>query len=398
MDNINSVLEQKMCCGCGACYSACPTKCIDFIEGKYVNYPTIDEERCIECGICKSICPGQMNINRLIDCKKVNLHNNISSIKVSYSNNDKIRVNSASGGIISELIVHLLETKQVDCGVVVTQSKNNPLLNEVSIIKDSRDIHLSQGSRYSPASNCAILREIINNNEYKKVIFIGKPCDIEALSAYENINKKLKEKIYIKLSIMCHHSPTRKGLVDLLTAKNINPKNVNKINFRGDGWPGSFKVVTNSNEVIKMDYYEAWGDYLSQDENVKCMYCENPFPLEADLIVGDPWGDEYKEDKKGQSLVLIRNKLVEGIMSELEEKQKIVSTIVSYEDVQRYQKNLLKRYNEFNLNRVLFKRVHGYKINFKDIKNIYKENPKNLLRYIKRISEYNKIFNEWKYE
>lgn len=398
MNNINSVLEQKMCCGCGACYSACPTKCISFVEGKYVNYPVVNEETCIDCGICKNICPGQMNINRLINGEKVNLYNNISSIKVSYSKNDNIRVNSASGGIISELIVHLLENNQVDCGVVVTQSNNNPLFNEVRIIRESKDIHLSQGSRYSPASNCTILREIINNDEYRRVIFIGKPCDIEALAAYESINRKLREKIFIKLSIMCHHSPTRKGLINLLTAKNISIESIDKINFRGDGWPGTFKVVTKNKKVLKMDYYEAWGNYLSQDENIKCMYCENPFPLEADLVVGDPWGEEYKEDKKGKSLVLIRNNTVEDIMSELEENKKIVSTNVTYKDVQRYQKNLLKRHSEFNLNRLLFKRVHGYKINFNDIKCVYKENPKNLIRYIKRVNSYNKIFDKWKYE
>lgn len=398
MNNINSVLEEKMCCGCGACPSVCPTKCIDFIEGRYVNYPQIDESKCIDCGLCKKICPGQSNITRLVNKEKIDLEKEITSIKVGYSGDDDIRFNSASGGAITQIIIELLDNEQVDCAVVVTQSNNNPLLNEIKIINNSSDVILAQGSRYSPASNCIVLRDIINNDEYKKVVFVGKPCDIEAVSAYEKINVKLKEKIFMKISIMCHHAPTRKGLLDILKKIEVKQDEVNEIKFRGGGWPGKFSVTTNDGKVVKIPYFEAWGNYLSQDDHVKCMYCENPFPMEADIVVGDPWGEEYKSDPKGQSLIIIRNKNADNLIKKLEEDSKFISNDVSYKDVERYQKNLLKRYSEFNLTSMLFKRVHGYKITVNDVKSVVKDNPKDLLRYFKRIKSYKNIHKLWKYE
>lgn len=52
------ITDKTKCCGCTACYSVCPKKCItmkpDF-EG--FLYPEIDIDFCINCGVCESVCP-----------------------------------------------------------------------------------------------------------------------------------------------------------------------------------------------------------------------------------------------------------------------------------------------------------------------------------------------------
>ena len=398
MNNITKIINEKMCCGCGACVSICPTNCIQFTEGRYVNYPTVHKEKCIDCGLCLKTCPGEINIKRLVSGKKVDLKSKIQDIKVSYSKDEELRNRSASGGIITQLIKGMFEDEKIDAAVTVTQNDKHILLNKVEIITSIEELEKTQGSRYSPASNCIVLKELIRNDKYKKVAFIGKPCDIEALNAFANLNKKLMNKIVLKISIMCHHTPTRKGLINLLDNKKIDINNINKISFRGNGWPGNFKVENNNGEVYSTTYFDAWNNYLSQDHNERCNYCDNPFPLEADIVVGDPWGDEFKDDKHGQSLILIRSKFAAAIINELEQKNKIVSSSVSYVDVERYQKNLLYRYNEFNLMSLLYKKVHAYEIKYNDYINVIRENPKNILRYYKRLPKYKKQFKDWQYK
>ncbi|ETJ19331.1 Coenzyme F420 hydrogenase/dehydrogenase beta subunit protein [human gut metagenome] len=398
MNNITKIIKEKMCCGCGACFSICPTNCIKFIDGKYVNYPKIYEEKCINCGLCLKLCPGEINLKRLIEGKKVDLKSNIKEIKVAYSTDEELRNKSASGGIITQLIKNMFDDKKIDVAVTVAQNEKNVLLNKVEIITNIEELEKTQGSRYSPSSNCIVLKELIKNDKYKKIAFIGKPCDIEALSAFESLNKKLMNKIVLKISIMCHHTPTRKGLINLLESNKIDINNINKISFRGDGWPGKFKVEDNKGEVYSTTYFDAWNNYLSQDHNERCNYCDNPFPLEADIVVGDPWGDEFKNDKHGQSLILIRSKAAHSIINELESKDKIASSLASYQDVERYQKNLLFRYNEFNLMALLYKKVHRYEIKYRDYINVIKENPKNILRYYKRLPKYKKQFKDWQYK
>lgn len=399
MNNVSMIVEDNMCCGCGACSSICPKKgCIEFIEGKYVNFPKVNNDKCIECGLCMKVCPGNMNIKRLVNYEKVDISSNIKEIKVSYSTDDDIRKYSASGGIVTQIIKSMFESENIDAAVIVSQSVNDVLKNTVQIIEDVNKLKVSQGSRYSPASNCTSLREIINNDKYKKIAFVGKPCDIEAVAAFEKLNKKLLEKIRVKICIMCHHSPTRKGVMNILKDEKIDVKEIKSIKFRGNGWPGEFQIIKRDGQTVSKSYFDAWNNYLSKDENSKCIYCENPFPLEADFIVGDPWGEEYRSDIKGRSLVIIRSENGISIMKNMEDKKQVISAEASYFDVERYQKNLLKRHNEFELNALLYRKVRGYKINRLEYIKLVKRDYKNILRYVRRLGTHKEFYKEWKYE
>jgi NAD-dependent dihydropyrimidine dehydrogenase PreA subunit len=49
---------KERCCGCGACYNACPTNAIFMKKDREgFLYPVIDQKKCIDCGVCISVCP-----------------------------------------------------------------------------------------------------------------------------------------------------------------------------------------------------------------------------------------------------------------------------------------------------------------------------------------------------
>ncbi len=56
--------KKENCCGCSACYVACPTNSIIMKpdeEGFF--YPTIIEEKCIRCYKCVSVCSFKKDQN-----------------------------------------------------------------------------------------------------------------------------------------------------------------------------------------------------------------------------------------------------------------------------------------------------------------------------------------------
>lgn len=52
--------DKSQCCGCWACYNACPKHCIEMIEDEEgFRYPHVDKDKCIDCGLCEKVCPLQ---------------------------------------------------------------------------------------------------------------------------------------------------------------------------------------------------------------------------------------------------------------------------------------------------------------------------------------------------
>lgn len=52
------IKEKKNCCGCEACYNACPVQCISMERDEEgFKYPCVDTTKCIGCNKCEKVCP-----------------------------------------------------------------------------------------------------------------------------------------------------------------------------------------------------------------------------------------------------------------------------------------------------------------------------------------------------
>lgn len=50
--------EKEECCGCSACYAACPKNAIRMIvDEDGFEYPQVDADKCISCHLCLKVCP-----------------------------------------------------------------------------------------------------------------------------------------------------------------------------------------------------------------------------------------------------------------------------------------------------------------------------------------------------
>lgn len=50
--------RKEECCGCTACYAACPQSAISMTEdAEGFLYPKIEEQKCVRCHICLKVCP-----------------------------------------------------------------------------------------------------------------------------------------------------------------------------------------------------------------------------------------------------------------------------------------------------------------------------------------------------
>jgi len=299
--NIEWVNEFDLCHGCGACSAVCPCNAITMVNSGKNNFPSINEN-CTNCSLCNNVCSGQ---NITIDIDNSPFFKIIESNEGTYlahSNNINVRETGASGGFITQYLLDLLETGKINGAVVATS--DGTLKGTKAIIAESKDeIIKSASSKYYPISNCEVLKFI---NPNKKYAFVGKGCDIASLNMIQKNIKKFEKCIYIKIGIMCAHTPYANASADMLRKYGFNLPNEAMIVYRDKGWPGQ-TLMKNKTKSVSLDYIESWCKNLAKPEYTpyRCHFCIDSFAEGADIVVGDPWIFNLGLENKSEGLSLV---------------------------------------------------------------------------------------------
>ena len=376
MNTVNSIIKNDLCSGCGACEIVCPKKCISIVEGDR-NIANINMEACIHCGLCKKVCPSESNKNILLKNEDIDFEGVYKKCFIGESTDNELRFNSSSGGVVRSIVKYMLEKKIVDGAIMVKGSEINALRNKSVLIENVEELNTGINSRYSPASACLGIKNILLDKE-KKYVFIGKPCEVKALREICKINKRISNSIYLAISIMCFQTPSLKGTLDILKKHGEREEDVVNIKYRGNGWPGYFICETKNTE-IKMTYLDAWNNYICKNGNIGCKTCVNPFAKEADIVVGDPWNDDYKEETIGKTACIVRSDRANKIITDMEENNDIRIKVVDMEYIKSCQKQLLKKINEITFIRYALAIVLKEKF---IIRKVVKEYKLNLSKYL----------------
>ena len=137
-------------------------------------------------------------------------------------------------------------------------------------------------------------------------MFIGKPCDTDALHKLRLQRPELDRNLGLVLSFFCAGTPSTQGTLDLLEQLETNREEVEGVRYRGEGWPGSFKATPrNGSSEKSLSYEEAWGR-LTKYVPLRCRLCPDGLGRVADIACGDAWHRYQGNSEEGTSLVLVR--------------------------------------------------------------------------------------------
>lgn len=166
------IIDKSDCCGCSACSSICPKKCINMKEDEEgFLYPEIDKSKCVDCGICEKICP---------------IHNplrgkGVPDIYAVQNNDSETLYQSASGGMFTAIALKIEEKKGYVFGAVYDE---NFLVKHFGT-DDRKQFYRFRSSKYvqSNPGNCFIeVKELLDKGVY--VCYSGTPCQIAGIKSY----------------------------------------------------------------------------------------------------------------------------------------------------------------------------------------------------------------------
>jgi len=292
------VIDNDLCVRCGMCKGICPTKVIEFDAD---SYPVLSG-KCSQCELCVKCCPGgEVNFQAMSrdifgqDYNPSDPQGYIENMFVCHANNEMVRSNGASGGVVTALLVYMLKKKIIDGAVVIDMASDNPCQTKGILATTPEEIIGSSQSKYCITPSMEVLSQIRKRKGNYAVV--GLPCQIHGLRKLQAVDPTLARKIKYIFGLYCACNIEPYGHLEAMKACKINPDNVSKFQFRGGDWPGGYYVEQKDgrkgrihplrNSSVLHIMFRLFGPK-------RCHKCVDGLAEYADLSFGDFWAFDYE--------------------------------------------------------------------------------------------------------
>lgn len=348
------------CVGCGYCEAICPFQAIKMKfnnEGFFVPY--INLEICTDCGACKKTCLKY----------EVNEHMNLNEGKIyaAWAKDKDVLSNCSSGGIGYIISLYAFRNGYDIWGVVFDKKSNKA---KHMMAKTENDIKLFSGSKYLQSDTddlCNYLKEKKN----PKAVVIGTPCQIQMVRLATH-NYPCAELICI--DVFCRGVPTLNLWNNYLS--NVlyfnKESDINFCTFRDKrfGWHNCQMTIASDRKQYSAPakddwYYKLFTSALCFRDS--CYFCNRKLDnTYSDIRIGDFWGDRFKNNDDGVSLVIINSEKGEKLFNSI--KSEIDMEDADWNEVLAAQKYII---NDYNFKKI--KKMRTYLVNKVDFEIIYKK-------------------------
>jgi coenzyme F420 hydrogenase subunit beta len=246
---IKEVHEKNICGSCGGCVSFCSAHELKAIEMGPEGKPIFaNEDNCLKCGICYFICP-QINI---FDEELKENHNwkppvgSFQRVAIARSTDEEIRKLATDGGVVTGLLLYLLEHKIID-GAIVSK-KTSPFSREPLIATTKEDLLAAAGSRFSDLSHVEELGKYttysptlqglkgIRNVDLARIAVVGTPCQIHTIRKMQTLGVLPSHIVKFTIGLFCMENFSFDELArkKLEEEMNHNMDDIVKMNIKED--------------------------------------------------------------------------------------------------------------------------------------------------------------------
>jgi len=336
MNNVSIVVEQNLCMGCGTCKSICQLNAIKMVRS-LADYiiSKINFDLCTDCGQCLKVCPGIGLPKSVIEKFKDIFRGNNISAYIGRATDNELWQNGQSGGVVSALLLFLIENKIIDSAIVNSFDIENkrPYVRKAY---NKKEIIESQGSYYTQTPVNEISIEKAYCEEKYAAVVLG--CQAQGIYSAKELFIKSKYPEYL-IGLIC--SGTQSGLIidDLINKSGIkNPKDINYFRFKNKRyykWPGNVLLKSSNQEFIidskeRLALKDIYGVY-------RCQCCFDQMNIFSDIVVGDPWKINAENLEKGLSIFIARTQKGKELIEQAKSEKYIYCNEIAIEEIYKGQ-------------------------------------------------------------
>ena len=347
---IEEVPAQGLCIGCGTCAGVCPARAMEMHldDDDDMPYPVVQRSICTECGLCRVVCPGLgidfEKLNRFVFGRQPQdlLVGVVRKIWVGYSTDEELRFSASSGGAVTELCAFALTEGLIDGAIVATASKQAPLRPVFKIATSRRELIQASGSKYCPISQHTVLRELAERDGHFAAV--GLPCHIHGWRKAALRSDRLHDQLTYGFGLACGRVCNFFATEYYLRGKGISVKDVQELDYRGQGWPGKITVtLENRSQQVFLRRYSMRQLYQALQHNAafgfqhfrpwRCLTCCDRTAELADISFSDPYLPRFLEgDTIGHTMIAARTKRGEALVEAARAAGRLILEPVSLQD------------------------------------------------------------------
>lgn len=363
--DLQQVVKKNLCLGCGICSISGEGIKMRYSQSRGMNIPVLSNDQNYVVG--KSLCPGsgydiiKEGADRFSSEGDYTVELGcVHSSYAAYSENQAVLNGASSGGVMSQLLLYLLDEKIVD-KVAVTRFvyTNRGPRTETFLTSNVSEVLESQGSKYCPVDVSEFLSELATFKG--RVAYVGTPCQIAGIRKLQRVKQDLGEKILITIANFCGGFKSFNNVKKLSERHDIDFNSINYFRFRGGGQPGTLLMSDSSGRKYEAPYPSYTG-FTGYSKVLRCHLCIDATGELADISCGDAWLDKYKNDTKAWSIVLCRSRYGNELIKEMTVKRLVYAEDLEIKDVVQSQRINIQSKKVRQLARVKLYRLLGYTI------------------------------------
>ncbi len=232
-------------------------------------------------------------------------------VRTGHSGDPDIRRRGASGGVLSHVLSHLLETRAIDAAIVVKQGVPEPEKARVVIARTRSEILAAAQSVYVPVSVLDILPRLAQGEVYAMTCL---PDQAASLRALQLAGHAPARQVRYVVGPYTGTALVPAALRCYLRAKGVrDDEAITSLEWRAGEWPGYLEIRTSSGKVFrsKKVYYNFLIPFFIAQQSLQEMDFTNEF---CDLSIGDAWSPRFESEGGGHSVIVTRSDAMERIV------------------------------------------------------------------------------------
>lgn len=234
---------------------------------------------------------------------------------IGYAGDNTVRRAGASGGVITQTLLYLLQNGRIDGAVVVQMGQPQPWLAQPVIATTAAEIRAASQSVYEPVAVNTILPQMAAFNG--RLAYVGLPDQVASLRRLQTKGHPGALKVDYVLGPYVGTNMYLGAIASYLRSNGVNSlAEIADLQFRAGEWPGYLQITLHSGRVLRAEkfYYNYLIPFYVTRSSLTAVDFTNEL---TDISVGDAWHPQYEAQGGGFSVVVSRSPQGEMLLQEM---------------------------------------------------------------------------------